>query len=494
MNDRYRQIDKFLKIWRDVAKENPSVTFDDVSGNNMIYRYLIRLNISNEEQALAIDNSHFPAWISRFEENENIDCFVSENWKYFCQFVNGKIKQNEYIKVYVPLDSQHIWDGVNIIFDFLSQNNIIHQSKVGKRFRFDNVVIRLTNKKDAEKLIKFIKTNQYIQDGLVEPNPFAYNKDNIALACDGNISYNETVSSCIGIYISEKRKNNQLDEVGVKDFYVFLSNYYYNVFMNKDYNKFKEDFNLEDFNGLNDNVFANYKQVLALIIKSADPNFNFDNYIDHFKMCAKGKVDENYLQSLDFIPPTIKDNGITPIEELLFEVLDTMTRKYGRDYAIKNISSYLKTGMSNYITRDNNLRERVITSNFFEYINNNLSKNNLSLEQYINLLENKGKRTSDKEQILISSLMSTYNKYEKFIHAGKQYVLSALISLTTKNSYLGFTRENGARDLMVNNVTQNDVINIFKQKYGYADLDATMLTYVCNMYTENLINMQKKMS
>ena len=34
-------------------------------------------------------------------------------------------------------------------------------------------------------------------------NPFAYNKHGLALACDGEISYNSTIARCISIYIHE---------------------------------------------------------------------------------------------------------------------------------------------------------------------------------------------------------------------------------------------------------------------------------------------------
>ncbi len=52
-----------------------------------------------------------------------------------------------HIKLYIPLDARHIYRGVDQIFNFLSENDISHVSKVGSAIRNDDIVIRLENRK-----------------------------------------------------------------------------------------------------------------------------------------------------------------------------------------------------------------------------------------------------------------------------------------------------------------------------------------------------------
>ena len=49
--------------------------------------------------------------------NSNINVFQVANRKSFLWFINGKIRGNE-IKLYIPLDNQHIEEGANQLFDF----------------------------------------------------------------------------------------------------------------------------------------------------------------------------------------------------------------------------------------------------------------------------------------------------------------------------------------------------------------------------------------
>ena len=121
----------------------------------------------------------------QFNSNTDNSIFaISQN-----KDVTNSINQ---IKIYVPLDSEHINEGVKRIFTFLAENNISHSSKVRDRtISCDNIVIRLDNVRDAKKLSEFIKCDEYIQSGLLECSPFTFN--------DNGISYllcNKTIPNC----------------------------------------------------------------------------------------------------------------------------------------------------------------------------------------------------------------------------------------------------------------------------------------------------------
>lgn len=492
MNNKYEQIDKFLKIWRDVALENPNIDFLDTNTSDIIYSYLFKQNVKKNDQTIDISNTCFSTWIDNFKNISNIDCFVSPNWPYFCQFKNLKSFNGDYLKVYIPLDGDHIKEGINIIFNFLAKNNISHASKVSKEIRFDDVVIRLISEQDVDKLLNFVKQNSYIQSGLIPPNPFAYNKDGIALACDGALSYNSTVSRFISLYINNKKIKQDLDNVGVSDFYNFLIAYYNNVFTEKNYQIVINDFNLKTDDEELNSIITNYKQVLALIIKSSSPDFNYSDYLEHFRECSSGTLNNNYIVTND------KENGNKFLEDLLLDVVQTMSLKYGKEVAINSINVYLSTGLSNRITRDNNLRFRVVNSELRVYLNNVLKQSNLSLNEYINLLEEKNTKQEvsilNNNNLLVSGLKSTYDKYEQLSGNGIDYIRSAVKRLAFKGDYSGFTRDNGIRESIMRYITKEDFIEWLKVQYGYAYVDDLSLEVMCNSFIDEVISMNKKIS
>lgn len=275
MMTRYKNMDEFLKFWRDIVKENPYLNLTD----DIVYNQLIRLGVKESDKRINlrynynVNKSVFNEWISYYNFNSNINVFNSSDWSYFCQFISNHniVNAKNHIKVYIPLDSEHIEKGAKLIFDFLSNNNIPHHSKIGEEIRFDDIVIRLINPYDAERLINFVTTNSYLSKGLIAPNPFAFQKNGIALACDGRLSYNDTVSILISNYINTMKNSNKLDEIEITDFYSYILKIYNNDYL------IKYIFNDSDYK------LENRKQVLELITSSFLPNFSYEDYIAHYK-------------------------------------------------------------------------------------------------------------------------------------------------------------------------------------------------------------------
>ena len=151
MNNRYEnrkeEIDDILSFMYKMS-EKRLLSHDDVYGV-LCYYGLKSQDKLHDRQGNEImsgyDNEHFfPYWIKRFEGKKNITTFVNPNWSYFCQFVNKMPHSTErFIKLYIPIDAEHLYDGANILFDFLERNNITHLSKISKKVRVDNVIVRL---------------------------------------------------------------------------------------------------------------------------------------------------------------------------------------------------------------------------------------------------------------------------------------------------------------------------------------------------------------
>ena len=171
------------------------------------------------------DITHFfPKWIKYFENQNNLDVFVDPNRSYFCQFTNGSIDYDKCIKLYIPLKGDHIEDGAKKIFTFLKNNRIFHESKIGSHLRNDNLVIRVNSMNDANKIINFVKSNQFLQDGLLDVNPFVFNQNGIGITMDGAYSYNKELSNLLCTFLSLRKEKNIVSAPTTLEFANFVLN------------------------------------------------------------------------------------------------------------------------------------------------------------------------------------------------------------------------------------------------------------------------------
>ncbi|MDD6879708.1 MAG: hypothetical protein PUD59_05775 [bacterium] len=389
MND-VELMDKFIKMFASVAKQHDD--FSLAKWNNTIYYYLVRSGVNKIDSQVDLDNTGmFSRWQRYYEKKENCKCFVDKKWNYFCQFVNHKddvMKSKEHIKVYIPLDYQHIEIGAEAIFDFLSENNIKHISKIGKHIRFDDVVVRLSSEYDARRLQEFINKNNYIQEGLIRANPFADNKDGIAYACDGFLSYNSTVCSAIAKYLEYLKENNQLNNANIEDFTIYWANRYKKCLnIPNQLADMIKDLSGDKYNEFNTKISKNYMQIMELFI---------DNLLTKEVNYLRQKASVNtldskyYIQKIDWLINEYSDifsfnadafsqfskNNKTNVDlkQYIDMALTERYKKYNSDYnsGISNIngetavsiiiSKFIKTGNYNLFTRKNSIRKIMITN------------------------------------------------------------------------------------------------------------------------------------
>lgn len=342
-----------------------------------VYHYLVGRTANNKQRINSSDNSMFNRWIDRFRNRENIKVFVDEEWDYFCQFTNDDKTINgtlDYIKMYIPLDYNHVEEGANRIFDFLEKNNIKHHSKIATDVRADDVVVRLYRKEDAVKLQNFVSRNRYIKEGMLSVNPFCFSKDGVGYGYDNRSSYNSYVSSIVADYINLAKTNNvDIADVNIASFYRHVDNVSHNlVKMNSLLHKDKrKNMFLTDAYVMND--------LLKLSLGSNNINdyyYLYDKVRDfEYRDCLEKKISSKYIEQLVGNTAEVimsSNNMVEDKEELFKEFILTTMKKYplkydkskpnlsGFDYIINYIN-----GNENAVTRDNNLRDRV---------NNNLSK------------------------------------------------------------------------------------------------------------------------
>lgn len=115
------------------------------------------------------------------------------------------------IKLYIPIKSEALERGTNLIYDFLFQNGINFQSKISGTERAEMFVLRVDTKEDAEKVINFCSSRQEIYGNYSVTNPCMPHVNGIGIGKDSyNLSYNQYMSTCIAEYAANpNNKNNQ---------------------------------------------------------------------------------------------------------------------------------------------------------------------------------------------------------------------------------------------------------------------------------------------
>ena len=171
MMNREEELVNFFENLKSIIKFNPNSLFD----MDDVYNLLTIYDVDYKHES-SIRNQ-FDSWIDHFSNNPNINVYVSPNQNKFLQFRNGHYGDNcEYVKLYVHLDSPAISAGVEKIFDFLADNNIVHCSKVSERVRSDMIVLRIKKPEDVYRVIDYINSFDDIVS-IVNGTPFGLLKD-----------------------------------------------------------------------------------------------------------------------------------------------------------------------------------------------------------------------------------------------------------------------------------------------------------------------------
>ena len=439
----------FIERLKYVLKTNPNT--DEKTFSNFVYSDLIRLYIK-EEYNVDLANE-FKDWDEYFSNIEGINAFFDPNWKPFYQFTNKPEQLNirTAIKLYIPLDYEHINKGVKDLFNYIAHEDIVHCSKVRRKISLDNVVIRVNNIYDAEKIINYVNTNQYIQDGLIKPNPFLIDKDNIAVAIDGYSTYNGYLTELLSKYIYNHKNN--LEKVSLEGFEYFISE------INKNFKKYSKDIN-------NDN-----SNIIKLSLKS----INRIGSYEEFKQYAQIREHNN-------------ENNLNK-KDVLNDAINTLIKKYGVEIAIKHVEKYIETGNITLFSRDNNTRENARMYLNQEIVKSIVNEQN-STKEYVDVLMN---LDYDKKKIEILETASklTYKKY------GESYpnqLISAITQVVTNNNYARFTNDNDARTKLKLNIKQEEMIEIIKRHLNenYINYDESNIEQIINLYNNDIINKTKE--
>ena len=117
-------MNEFLERIKLIAKYNPSLLNDDFY--DIVYTELIGFNLGHNQEKFKNISNMFSKWIDRNNVNERLRTFIDNRYPYFCQLVNRGAKpiNKDAIKLYIPLDEEHLYEGVNKLFTFITNMGI----------------------------------------------------------------------------------------------------------------------------------------------------------------------------------------------------------------------------------------------------------------------------------------------------------------------------------------------------------------------------------
>lgn len=428
MEEKTQRINEFLRLIKEI-KDN-GVLID----SNLVYSNLI--NIGLEKEPI---NKYFAYWKEKFSKDKNIHVY---NDNYYCHMDSPTIKNDAYnmLKIYIPMNKDNMYNGINSLFDYISESGITHHSKITSETRIDDVVLKVDSIASAEKIRNFINHNDYIKKGLLNTNPFTVIDNGISYTWEGKLSYNLVVSDWISRYI------NDTDEVSKDKFLEYICNKYNEIFIDgKDINSFSNEIkNIDGEHGL-----LNYQKVTEILIMSLNNISLKDFYIMYQSIINKNK-DEEALLNIRKLIEKDKDKNIEINNEDI-EVFDyafiQMSKNENIDAAVSRFKNFVKTGSFLGFTKKNNIRQLMIE--------------NMSREKIKELM------LQEQKQVLTNASLETIKKYDSI------QLSKALFSLKHGN-YSGFTNENNYRNYLKAFIDKDEIDNVVHRiivDEGYTDID-----------------------
>ena len=185
------------------------------------------------------------------------------------------------------------------------------------------------------------------------------------------------------------------------------------------------------------------EEITNLIIFSFNGS-NFDDFKSYFYKLIKNKKKNKY-SSYD---------NLDDCYDLFKELVESMYSIHGRDITKNNIKKYMLTSNCDYITRSNNLREKVISSKKFMIF---LCKK--SIDQEVDKIIDKYE--FDKEKDFLEDICKDIYLLSDDRNLGKIQVARCLIRMEY-GDYSTITRNNGLREKAYNGINSKDIIKLIK--------------------------------
>lgn len=461
MNNNYARMQKFLDMLKEFSISNPEKEITET----FVYSNLVRFNIddNNVFNTNVVQQNYYEGWKERYRNTKNI--IVNDKLHgNFCWFFTG-YDGNNAVKLYIPMDFEHIQEGANQLFDFISSTNMSHQSKIASRIRNDNVVVRVVNLEDAKKIVDFVSNNEYIQSGMLKVNPFTPNINGIGMTMDNNFSFNSELSKLISSFINWLKQENRLDLVTVEEFNKYI--------------KFQIDYTHD----------PDLKDIYTLLSKTTSKDFKFSDFIEH----AKNKLVNDYDD----------EKRITNPEHYLEKAI-LVTEKYYPGNSKEGILEYYLHHNATRFTRKENARGGLIKyvspRDLMSIMTKKLHENGITflsseselIDKYVDIVLNKQKNNDAQNninvqdnyiqqfEIIKAAYISTLNVYDMF------QAEEAFRRLYLNNNPECFTNRYGDRTKLENLIASYDVKKIIISNINLEGIDINNVDDILHRFMDSL--------
>ena len=309
---------------------------DQIKFGKYAYSELIRFNTKEVKDKMNLQSSLFNLMNFEFNDLENLRTIPQLPHFLWFRNKNKSMDFADAVKLYIPLDEEHLCEGAKQLFTYMDKEDILTESKI--RFKgettLDDIVVRVKDMEDAEKVINYVNNNQYIKEGLLNPNPFLITKDNIGMTMDGNESYNSKTANMMAYYIWNNKDN--LDNINLDTYRMYLEE------------KEKELSEVAKETGNYD-----LKNIVDILLMSVNDNTNsYNKFKETVNIIQRNKTvieDEKKIMILnEASTATLNKHGINQLKYAIERVM--------------NIGEF--TGFTKYdkedITKEDNLRSKLI--------------------------------------------------------------------------------------------------------------------------------------
>ena len=208
---RYKEMEEFLqKMGRETEDYNNK--HGCFMSEKLFYDRLCEYGLKPSDMTSDGKPKDTSIFLERWENSYNqtngrLKVFQRED---FCCFETW-LRCTSYLKLYIPLDFDHIDRGTTELFDFIYSKGISHSSKVGLNMRSDNIVVRVAydDIDSAMDIINFVKENEYIMEGLNPTNPFLPTINGVGVMIENGQSYNDNICHLISAYVNMSTENGK---------------------------------------------------------------------------------------------------------------------------------------------------------------------------------------------------------------------------------------------------------------------------------------------
>lgn len=315
-------VQSFLDMLIKLIESNPLLQITE----KLVYAQMVSFRLGDSVIPFENVEKFFRNWITSFQNNPTVDVYRDRANPFICRF-SSKREGDTKIKLYVPLDSEHIKDGVIEIFSFLIKENIIHDSKVFSSIRNDNIIIKVTSIEDANKIIKFVKRNSFLSSGILNANPFLMPCYKIGVIIDNSYTYNIEIARVIASVLEQMSEQNTLQKCSVS----YLKSVFTKLSVKCD-----------------DEELSDIYHLAAIVLDENSSLQDFANYVLEYQQLSysnkHGGIDISYQNSVDYLNCAIKE---------------TFKRYNNLSFVINAVRLYVTSNNSKGFTRINQARKNL---------------------------------------------------------------------------------------------------------------------------------------